>query len=252
MNTTNENETLKIYIDECHNDKLSSKLEKMTFQIKKLTKENDALKAKVNNLENLVEKLCIYLNMPSNFGRPYEEKNPSEINKYEEVEETWLFWIKTGLSMDKIKKKLNFTSKDSFCIEVKVDDWTEEKNVYHSLLKNFTKFKDFSDDWSTMNNKQLKHFLQSILSSTMVSDTLILLRNLPNEKNKKYDEIVSNIAMLAGVMFNTWEELETKNEMIGRMALVLDSEEKLEILNIVKDDARMILLVEPLFEESEM
>jgi hypothetical protein len=249
MNSLNHNENLKIYIDECDNDKLSCKIEKMSEQIKKLTKENETLKAKVNYLEHLMENLCSNLNIPTNFSKIILEEKVRTEAKSEEIEETWLFWIKSGISLEKINQKLNFTKDNSFTVEVNVDDWNEEKNFYISLLSKFTKFKEFSDDWSNMNDKHLKHYLQSILSSTMVNDTAIILRNLPTKKMKRYDEIVSNIAMLAGLLFNTWEELETAHEMIGRMALVLESEEKLEILNIVKDDARLILLVEPLFGE---
>lgn len=257
MNSHNKenNAGLKIYIDELHNDKLSSKLEKMSDQIKTLTKENASLTAKVNNLELIVEKLCLridasYISDTSpNFAKTSNEKNIFEI-KREEIEETWLYWVIPGVNMEEIIHKLNFSIKETFSLDVEVDQWVDEHQVYQTLLSKFPNFQD--EDLPRMNNQDLKHYMQSILSSTFVNDTVIVLRKLPVKKNKNYEAIMSNVAMLAGFMFNTWEELETTQEIIGRMGLILESEEKLEILNIIKDDSRLILLVDPLFEDNEI
>lgn len=242
------NDLLKNYISELLNERLPTKLEKFTLQIKQLYRENTSLKAKVNNLEDIVEKLCIKLNLNSNFATTQEDDIFDE--KKDEIEETWLYWVKTGLTIEEIIQKLNF-SHSAFSIDVQVHGWSEEKQVYHTILSNILKSEEFSDDWSGMNNKELQHHLKSILSANFRNDTVVVLRNLPERKNKNYDAIMSNLAMFVGFMFNAWEELEITQESIGRMGLILESEEKLEILNVINDDARLILMVEPLFEEND-
>ncbi len=120
--------------------------------------------------------------------------------------------------------------------------------MYVSLLKNFTKFKEFHHDWTDMSVKNLKHYFQSVLSSSLVHDIVILLNDVPNKNQKNFDDIISNIALLAGIVYDTWVELEKSNELIGQVSLVLESSTKLDILNTVKDEARLILYVEPLFD----
>jgi hypothetical protein len=233
---------LKNYVDEIEIDKLMSKVSKLETTVKKITTENNSLKVKVNNLETLVQKICGHLNI-SDSGTSQQNKLPSNSD---EIEETWLYYIKKGFTKEKISQKLNFNL-DSVVVELEVENWDQENKVLLDLLNSFPKYSDFSEDWSSMNNKQLKHYLQSILSSTLVSDFGIVLRNLPSKDHKNYDIIMSNIATLAEIMYSTWEELEVNNELMGKMALVLESDLELQILNIIKNNTRLILFVEALF-----
>jgi hypothetical protein len=120
--------------------------------------------------------------------------------------------------------------------------------MHLDLLNSFEGFNEFSEDWNSMSNNQLHHYAGTILSSKLVSDIVVIVRNLPINKNKEYNNIMSSVATLAGLMFNTWEDLESGGDMMGKMALVLESEEELNIMNIVKNNKRMILFVIELFK----
>ena len=59
--------------------------------------------------------------------------------------------------------------------------------------------------------------------------------------------MLSNIATLAGIMYYSWEEVNSSNEdNTGKMALILESDEELQILNVHKKNSRLILSIEPL------
>jgi predicted nuclease with TOPRIM domain len=244
METNNLN--LKNYIDDSESEKLLLKISKLEEQVKKLGNENNVLKAKLNNLENILEKVCAQLKIQTNLGSNSDIKTSIIVKTEDEIEETWLYYIKKNVSKDKIVNALNF-GRTPVVIELKVDDWANENNVLIDMLNSFPKFKEFSEDWSSMSNQQLIHFLQTILSSTLVSDTVIILRNIPLKSHRNYDNILANIATVAEIMYTTWEELEDNNELMGKMALVLESDEEMQILNIIKNNSRLILIVDSLF-----
>jgi hypothetical protein len=232
------------FIEDNSTDKLNSKINQLEAQIKKLTNENMSLKAKVNNLEITVEKICSQMNIkaPETKIKTFDADNSEE--------ETWLYYVKKGMPKEKITAKLGFTKPDNLiAIDVSVAGWLSEKQMYIDILNQFEKFKEFAEDWNGMSESQLEHYLHTILSSSLVSDVVVLLRTLPLKANKNYEKIMSNIASLAGLMYNSWEELEVNNELIGRMALVLESEEELQILNILKNNSRLILFVIDLFKQ---
>jgi hypothetical protein len=230
------------FIDDKGTEKLSAKVLALESQVKKLTSENMSLKAKVNNLELLVDKICAQVGVK---GTDIQVKTFADDNE----EETWLYYVTKGVSNDKIIKQLGFASSASV-IEVKVDGWVNEKQMYIEVLRKFEKFKEFMEDWDGMSSSQLEHYLKTILASSLVSDVIVVLRSLPTKSSKSYDLIMSQIASLAGLMYNTWEELDVNSELIGKMALVLESEEELQILNILKNNERLLLFVDNLFKSN--
>jgi hypothetical protein len=232
------------FIDDNTSEKQSAKLLQLETQVKKLANENMSLKAKVNNLEILVERICTQMNIKSPDIPPI--KTLSEDNE----EETWLYYVQKGVSKDKIINQLNYKQDDYGVIEIKVDSWVNEKQMYIDILSKFEKFKEFIEDWNGMSQSQLDHYLKTILSSSLISDVVIILRGLPGKTNKNYENIMSQIASLAGLMFNTWEEMEVNSDLMGKMALVLESEEELQILNILKNNSRLILFVDNLFKSN--
>ncbi len=238
-------DNIKNYIEESENDKITSKMSKLESQVKKLNLENNNLKVKVNNLETILEKVCAQLKIKTNFNNNNTTHTNSSKNETD-IEETWLYYVKKNKARTDIINQLNFTN-NPVVIELKVDNWLNENKILIDLLNSFPKFKEFSEDWSSMTNKQLINFLQTILSSTLVYDTVIILRNLPSKSDKKYESAISNVATVADVMSATWEDLELSNEIMGKMALVLESEEELQILNVIKNDSRSILIVDSLF-----
>lgn len=237
---------IKNLIEENDIEKLTSKMSKLETQVKKFNKENAMLKAKVNNMETILEKVCSQLKIPIKISGTSDQKTSSTNDNLEE--ETWLYYVKKGVNKEKILNAIGVKSGEGLIMEMKVDEWIDEKKMLVEILRSIQKFQEFSEDWSQMSAKQLNHYLQTILSSTMVSDTVVILRNLPGKSSKNYDKIISNIASLAGIMYNSWEELEINNELIGKMALVLESEEELQILNVLKKNNRLILFVDALFK----
>lgn len=236
--------------EEFDNDKMSSKISKLEGMVKKLNKENSSLTAKVNKLETIMEKICTQLNISNNLSTTSDNKiDKNQIEN--EIEETWLYYVNKGITSEKIYNALDMTSSisDASILDIKADGWLDEKTMLVDLLKSFAKFNDFAEDWSSMTTKQLSHYLQSILSSTLVTDTLIILRALPSKTDKNYDKIMANVATISGIMYNTWEDLDMNNELMGKMALVLESEEELQILNILKNNTRLILFVDSLFKK---
>ena len=80
-----------------------------------------------------------------------------------------------------------------------------------------------------------------------MGDTVFVLRGIPSSKNKKnYERVVDSIGTLAGVMFKNFSKQIANGENVGRMALILEVEEEMNIINIVKNDSRVLLSVEKL------
>lgn len=236
--------SLKNYVDGIENEKLVGKVLKLENTVKKLTSENNSLKVKINNLESIVQKICEQLKISDLSKMDLPNKNTQSLNQ-DELEETWLYYIKSGVTLEKIKQKLNF-DQEAVLIELKAELWDDEKKVLIDLLNSFPKYEEYSEDWSSMSIKQLKNYLQTILSSSLLGDFCIVLRNLPSKNENKYDTVLSHVATLAEIMYSTWQELEVSNELMGKIALVLESDEELQILNIVKNNTRLILFVEAL------
>jgi hypothetical protein len=235
---------LKSYVDNTENEKLLNKIKKLESQVKKINQENSQLKAKINNLENTVEKICRELNIGFKEKKETYDKNiSSPLNSDEENEETWLYYIKKGISTNEIKSKLGLTQ-NALIIEL-CSPWVDEETLMKQLLKLFPKFAEFTD--CGMDKKQLKTFLQTVISTNLINDLCIILRNIPKKVENVYDNMISGIATLAEVMNKSWTELEANDELFGKMALVMESEEEIQIIQITKDNTRLLLFVELLF-----
>jgi hypothetical protein len=124
-----------------------------------------------------------------------------------------------------------------------------------NILSHFSIIHDFPE-YKNMSNKELKSTVKKILGELISLDLVFILRNLPKKSSISYDLIMSNIATFSGIIYNTYEEMEDNDEALGKIslnkgkiALVLESDEDLQILNVVKNNTRMILFVEPLFRD---
>lgn len=113
-------------------------------------------------------------------------------------------------------------------------------------MKQISNFKEFSEDFEEMEENDLFSFFKEIISSSIISD-FILLFEIPKKLTLNYEKIISNIALIVGCIFNIWNNLEDKNEVEGRLAIILQSDEPINILNVVNDDERYILYIENLF-----
>lgn len=230
-------------------EKVNKRLNKQELEMKKLRKENSILKSRVNNLELFMQNLLFQLDLKNKINKDLF------IGSNDEIEESWLYWIKCGKSKNDLlnllkieaeenndkKNKVFFEEMDSneFCLE--------EKKMLIEILKKIQIFKKFSDDYKNMDIEQLNVYLGNIFNTLMVNDTVIILRKIPGKNHKNYEKILSNIATLAGIMYYSWEEINSLDEdHSGKMALILESDEELQILNVHKKNSRLILSIEPL------
>ncbi len=226
-------------------DKINKRLNKQELEMKKLRKENSILKSRVNNLEVFLQNMLYQLDLKHKINKDLI------LGSSDEVEESWLYWVKKGFSKDDIFKILKFNSNNSnsnYFLELDASElFLDEKKMLCEILKNFQNKKKFPDDWQSMEKEQLNVYLGNIFNSLMMNDTVILVKSIPNKNQKNYENILSNIATLAGIMYYSWEELNSlSDEVTGKMALILESEEELQILNVHKKNSRLILNIEQL------
>jgi hypothetical protein len=227
-------------------EKVNKRLNKQELEMKKLRKENSILKSRVNNLELFMQNLLFQLDLKNKINKDLF------IGSNDEIEESWLYWIKNGKSKNDLLKLLkiedNDKEKKTFFEEMDSNEYClDEKKMLTEILKNIQNFKTFSDDWKTMDLEQLNIYLGNIFNSLMINNTVFILRKIPGKNHKNYEKILSNIATLAGIMYYSWEEINSLNEdHSGKMALILESDEELQILNVHKKNSRLILSIEPL------
>ena len=246
MEASNLLEDLILDDNNMFQEKVNKRLSKQDLEMKKLRKENSILKSRINNLESFMQNLLFQLDLKNKINKDLF------IGSNDEVEESWLYWVKTGKSKDDIFSHLKIDNKNSekkvFFMEMDSNDFClDEKKMLNEILKFIQTFIKIDDDWTSMDVEQLNIYLGNILNSLMVDDTVIVLRNIPGKNHKNYEKMLSNIATLAGIMYYAWEEVNSLNEdHSGRMALILESDEELQILNVHKKNSRLILNIEPL------
>ena len=100
-----------------------------------------------------------------------------------------------------------------------------------------------------METPQVISYFEEIFEVTLMSDTVIIIRNLPSKKNSNYDELMGIIVGLINrvqKIFDAVAEKENDEDGLGKMKMVLETQEDLNILNIVKNDSRFLLNIEKL------
>ena len=246
MEASNLLEDLILDDNNMFQEKVNKRLSKQDLEMKKLRKENSILKSRINNLESFMQNLLFQLDLKNKINKDLF------IGSNDEVEESWLYWVKTNKTKEDILTSLkidtNISEKKVFFMEMDSNDFClDEKKMLNEILKTIQTFIKISDDWSSMDAEQMNIYLGNILNSLMVDDTVIVLRKIPGKNHKNYEKMLSNIATLAGIMYYSWEEVNSLNEdHSGRMALILESDEELQILNVHKKNSRLILSIEPL------
>ena len=169
----------------------------------------------------------------------------------EEKEETWLYFILSSqkLSTEKILSLLNIIDEDKTVIEISANDFVNEYGLYIKLLEKFESFNEFNQDFKSMDTPQVVSFFEEIFEVTLMSDTVIIIRDIPSKKNPDYNELMGVIASLIEKIhkiFNNVLQKETDTEGLGKMKMVLETQEELNILNIVKNDSRFLMNIEKL------
>ena len=197
-------------------------------------------------------------NLPS-ISQSQVISNPiSAMNKFsknilnkDDKEETWIFYILSSqnLPTKKILSLLNISDPDKTVLEISSNDFVNEYSLYIKLLEKIETFNEYSYDFANMETPQVISYFEEIFEVTLMSDTVIIIRNLPSKKNSNYDELMGIIVGLINrvqKIFDAVAEKENDEDGLGKMKMVLETQEDLNILNIVKNDSRFLLNIEKL------
>ena len=173
----------------------------------------------------------------------------------DEKEETWIFYILSSqkYSTEKILSFLNITDPNKTILEISANDFVNEYSLYIKLLEKIETFNEYSYDFQSMETPQIINYFEEIFEVTLMSDTIIIIRNLPSKKSSNYEELIGIIIGLINrvqKIFNSVQEKDNDEEGgMGKMKMVLETQEDLNILNIVKNDSRFLLNIEKLGSE---
>ena len=110
------------------------------------------------------------------------------LNK-EEKEETWIYYILSSqnLSTKKIISLLNISDPDKTILEISSNDFVNEYSLYIKLLEKIETFNEYSYDFANMETSQIINYFEEIFEVTLMSDSIIIIRNLPSKKSSNYD-----------------------------------------------------------------
>ena len=174
------------------------------------------------------------------------------INK-EEKEETWLYYILSSskYTTEKILSLLNITDPNKTVLEISSNNFVNEYSLYIKLLEKFETFNDYNNDFINMETPQIISYFEEIFEVTLMSDTVIIIRDIPSKNNSNYEELMGLIVGLINRVQKIYDNAEGKDndneeEGMGKMKMVLETEEDINILNIVKNDSRFLLNIEKL------
>ena len=196
-------------------------------------------------------------NLPSISQSQVISNQISSLNKIsknitkEEKEETWIYYIlySQKISTKKIISLLNITDPGKTVLEISTNDFVNEYSLYIKLLQKFETFNEYSYDFENMETPQVINYFEEIFEVTLMSDTIIIIRNIPPKKSSNYDELMEIIVGLINriqKLYDTLVEKENDEEGLGQMKMVLETEEDISILNIIKNDSRFLLNIEKL------
>ena len=170
----------------------------------------------------------------------------------DEKEETWIFYILSSqkYTTEKILSFLNITDPNKTILEISANDFVNEYSLYIKLLEKIETFNEYSYDFQSMETPQIINYFEEIFEVTLMSDTIIIIRDLPSKKSSNYEELIGIIIGLINrvqKIFNSVQEKDNDEEGgMGKMKMVLETQEDLNILNVVKNDSRFLLNIEKL------
>ena len=170
----------------------------------------------------------------------------------DEKEETWIFYVLSSqkYTTEKILSFLNITDPNKTILEISANDFVNEYSLYIKLLEKIETFNEYSYDFQSMEKPQIINYFEEIFEVTLMSDTIIIIRDLPSKKSSNYEELIGIIIGLINrvqKIFNSVQEKDNDEEGgMGKMKMVLETQEDLNILNVVKNDSRFLLNIEKL------
>ena len=270
-NLENQVKTLKL-----ENKSLVHRIIYLEELVKKIC-EKESIPVNFNSLPSITtSKKCIIKlnpNIPLNLNSNYTKKNLPSISQSqvisnpiissnkivkniinkEEKEETWLYYILSSskYTTEKILSLLNITDPNKTVLEISSNNFVNEYSLYIKLLEKFETFNDYNNDFINMETPQIISYFEEIFEVTLMSDTVIIIRDIPSKKNSNYEELMGLIVGLINRVQKIYDNAEGKDndneeEGMGKMKMVLETEEDINILNIVKNDSRFLLNIEKL------
>ena len=163
-------------------------------------KKNVNIKLNINNPLNI--KNYSKKNLPaisqSQIINNQINKTMRDFNFKKEEEETWLYYILSSqnFSTEKILSLLNIIDDDKTVLEISSKDFVNEYGLYIKLLEKFESFNEFNQDFQSMDIHQIIIYFEEILEVTLMSDTVIIIRDIPSNKNKNFEEFMTLISSL--------------------------------------------------------
>ena len=170
----------------------------------------------------------------------------------DEKEETWLYYILSSqqLTTEKILSLLNIDDPDKTVLEISANDFVNEYSLYIKLLEKIETFNEYSYDFQSMETPQIINYFEEIFEVTLMSDTIIIIRNLPSKKTSNYEELIGIIIGLINRVQKIFDSVQEKDNDeeggMGKLKMVLETQEDLNILNVIKNDSRFLLNIEKL------
>ena len=170
----------------------------------------------------------------------------------DEKEETWIFYVLSSqkYTTEKILSFLNITDPNKTILEISANDFVNEYSLYIKLLEKIETFNEYSYDFQSMETPQIINYFEEIFEVTLMSDTIIIIRNLPSKKSSNYEELIGIIIGLINRVQKIFDSVQEKDNDeeggMGKMKMVLETQEDLNILNVVKNDSRFLLNIEKL------
>ena len=216
-------------------------------------KKNVNIKLNINNPLNI--KNYSKKNLPaisqSQIINNQINKTMRDFNFKKEEEETWLYYILSSqnFSTEKILSLLNIIDDDKTVLEISSKDFVNEYGLYIKLLEKFESFNEFNQDFQSMDIHQIIIYFEEILEVTLMSDTVIIIRDIPSNKNNNFEEFMTLISSLIErihKIFNNVSQKENNPEDLGKMKMVLESQEDINILNIGENISRFLPDIEKL------
>ena len=224
---------------------LHNKINNMQAQINKLTSENISLKSKVTTLENLIANVYAQLNITLPC-----DNNDNSLSLPFALEQQWLYHITPSQNYDKDKVltllHLNESTHLSY-IEIQAT-WTNENEMYMNILQHFEQFNEFTHSFKEMKSTHMNNLFKEIFQIVLLCDVVIAIKAIPSLQHNKqqYDKTINNISTLAGTMYTCYIKGKLKNEQLGTMAMVLESEDELNVLNVFNNTQELIINIKPL------
>mmetsp|Transcript_5208 Transcript_5208/g.9569 ORF Transcript_5208/g.9569 Transcript_5208/m.9569 type:complete len:230 (+) Transcript_5208:281-970(+) len=205
--------------------------------------EREHLREKIAELEEQLEDLKETV---KHLGVDYVDKASIRLNnRYKrtnaEDDEPWLFYTGIGTPTEVIRRLLGFT--ESSAIELPISELVIEEELWRQLLTRF--YQDPRGLPSKLSD--LRQLAGVELSLACHQELLIILRGLPPSSSPLFKAVLPQVVTLAEYVNIAWSEVENTNpDLLGRLAVILETGEELRELSVERAKSRVSLYVEKL------